>query len=187
MNREKWREMVRDIRAGGTTWWWWWWKSVANQVKIRFSAFNLLNKEFATFIPFRSFLLTSVLRKLNEKQKKRKLYESRENELCIYVPICTYVYYVYIMYILYYVYIMYILCTYVYYVYMYPYVHMYIMYICTHMYIIMYVCTHMYIYTQTHIYINAKYISSKKKKASPPKRNRSLRDKKLYTYMLTNK
>ena len=24
-NREKWRERVRDIRAGGTTWWWWWW------------------------------------------------------------------------------------------------------------------------------------------------------------------
>ena len=24
-NREKWREMVKDIRAGGTTWWWWWW------------------------------------------------------------------------------------------------------------------------------------------------------------------
>ena len=24
-NREKWREGVRDIRAGGTTWWWWWW------------------------------------------------------------------------------------------------------------------------------------------------------------------
>ena len=23
--REKWRERVRDIRAGGTTWWWWWW------------------------------------------------------------------------------------------------------------------------------------------------------------------
>ena len=23
-DREKWREMVRDIRAGGTTWWWWW-------------------------------------------------------------------------------------------------------------------------------------------------------------------
>ena len=21
---EKWREKVRDIRAGGTTWWWWW-------------------------------------------------------------------------------------------------------------------------------------------------------------------
>ena len=24
-NREKWRERVRDIRAGGMTWWWWWW------------------------------------------------------------------------------------------------------------------------------------------------------------------
>ena len=24
-DREKWREMVRYIRAGGTTWWWWWW------------------------------------------------------------------------------------------------------------------------------------------------------------------
>ena len=23
--REKWRERVRDIRAGGTIWWWWWW------------------------------------------------------------------------------------------------------------------------------------------------------------------
>ena len=23
-DREKWREMVRDIRAGGTTSWWWW-------------------------------------------------------------------------------------------------------------------------------------------------------------------
>ena len=24
-DREKWRERVRDIGAGGTTWWWWWW------------------------------------------------------------------------------------------------------------------------------------------------------------------
>ena len=23
-DREKWRERVRDISAGGTTWWWWW-------------------------------------------------------------------------------------------------------------------------------------------------------------------
>ena len=23
-DREEWREMVRDIRAGSTTWWWWW-------------------------------------------------------------------------------------------------------------------------------------------------------------------
>ena len=26
-DREKWRERVRDIRAGGVTWWWWWWWS----------------------------------------------------------------------------------------------------------------------------------------------------------------
>ena len=24
-DREKWRERVSDIRAGGATWWWWWW------------------------------------------------------------------------------------------------------------------------------------------------------------------
>ena len=24
-DREKWRERVRDIRAGDATWWWWWW------------------------------------------------------------------------------------------------------------------------------------------------------------------
>ena len=24
-DREKWRERVRDICAGGMTWWWWWW------------------------------------------------------------------------------------------------------------------------------------------------------------------
>ena len=24
-DREKWREMARDIRASDTTWWWWWW------------------------------------------------------------------------------------------------------------------------------------------------------------------
>ena len=24
-DREKWRERIRDICAGGTTWWWWWW------------------------------------------------------------------------------------------------------------------------------------------------------------------
>ena len=23
-DREKWREMIKGIRAGGTTWWWWW-------------------------------------------------------------------------------------------------------------------------------------------------------------------
>ena len=29
-DREKWREMVRDICAGGTTSWWWWYLSIRN-------------------------------------------------------------------------------------------------------------------------------------------------------------
>ena len=37
-DREKWRERVRDIRAGGTTWWWWWhtvkWFQICNQILI---------------------------------------------------------------------------------------------------------------------------------------------------------
>ena len=54
-DREKWRERVRDIRAGGTTWWWWQytillytrsclksrWKIVINR-KIRISEYSKL-------------------------------------------------------------------------------------------------------------------------------------------------
>ena len=29
-DREKWRETVRDIRAGGATWWWWWWYTLGD-------------------------------------------------------------------------------------------------------------------------------------------------------------
>ena len=29
-DREKWREMVRDIHASVTTWWWWWWWLVSS-------------------------------------------------------------------------------------------------------------------------------------------------------------
>ena len=38
-DREKWRETVRDIRAGGATWWWWWHSLNVNRVlffKIQF-------------------------------------------------------------------------------------------------------------------------------------------------------
>ena len=39
-DREKWREMVRDIHASGTTWWWWWycniWKhSIVSKKELR--------------------------------------------------------------------------------------------------------------------------------------------------------
>ena len=32
-DREKWRETVRDIRAGGATWWWWWWWCMCVKLK----------------------------------------------------------------------------------------------------------------------------------------------------------
>ena len=38
-DREKWRDRVRDIRAGGATWWWWWWLSM--KVPIRKKSWNL--------------------------------------------------------------------------------------------------------------------------------------------------
>ena len=34
-DREKWREMVRDIRAGGTTWWWWWYISTLSSSSLK--------------------------------------------------------------------------------------------------------------------------------------------------------
>ena len=33
-DREKWRERVRDIRAGGMTWWWWWWIIISHRKSL---------------------------------------------------------------------------------------------------------------------------------------------------------
>ena len=33
-DREKWREMVRDLCAGGTTWWWWWWYTHTHMLNL---------------------------------------------------------------------------------------------------------------------------------------------------------
>ena len=35
-DREKWRERIKDIRAGGTTWWWgwWWWWFLRNKLSF---------------------------------------------------------------------------------------------------------------------------------------------------------
>ena len=40
-DREKWRERVKDICAGGATWWWWWRLSI--KVTIRKKSGNLFN------------------------------------------------------------------------------------------------------------------------------------------------
>ena len=41
-DREKWREMVRDNRAGGTTWWWWLRRRVTILECIRFKDLSYL-------------------------------------------------------------------------------------------------------------------------------------------------
>ena len=41
-NREKWRERVRDIRAGCMTWWWGWWYLTCSRVKKEFITFPRL-------------------------------------------------------------------------------------------------------------------------------------------------
>ena len=53
-DREKWRERVRDIRAGGTTWWWWWCQPV--------SAYRIVNCVHCTFMVI--ILISCFLRKL---------------------------------------------------------------------------------------------------------------------------
>ena len=45
-DREKWRERVRDIRAGGTTWWWWWWCKPTKVGHFGFSS-HLLSRKFS--------------------------------------------------------------------------------------------------------------------------------------------
>ena len=53
-NREKWRESVKDIRAGGTTGWWWWWCPIIHS-KVAVGFYLLIY----LFI-FKSFNLTAV-------------------------------------------------------------------------------------------------------------------------------
>ena len=45
-DREKWRERVRDIHAGGTTWWWWWWASTIRAPTIWPLFESLIDKLF---------------------------------------------------------------------------------------------------------------------------------------------
>ena len=34
IDREKWHERIRDIRAGSTAWWWWWWWYIYTHIHI---------------------------------------------------------------------------------------------------------------------------------------------------------
>ena len=63
-DREKWRETVRDIRAGGATWWWWWFVHCVFH-PLLFSSFRSLCLFFTTFLCFCfSSSLLSVLQLL---------------------------------------------------------------------------------------------------------------------------
>ena len=63
-DREKWREMVRDIRATSTTWWWWWYVCVVFKLHtvwfygISTTVGYLMPKYFYTYISNIWFLKT---------------------------------------------------------------------------------------------------------------------------------
>ena len=50
-DREKWREMVRDICAGGTTWWWWWYHTIVMTFVNQKGVYIFVNKIYFLFIP----------------------------------------------------------------------------------------------------------------------------------------
>ena len=61
-DREKWRERVRDIRAGGATRWWWWWNlfSKAKSVKFNMKILVLTDPSTRTGSDIRSILTQSI-------------------------------------------------------------------------------------------------------------------------------
>ena len=69
-DREKWRETVRDIRAGGATWWWWWKNTVLYLYRITPSDNTPSSLPPARVIFARK--IRSVFSKLLPKQTKPK-------------------------------------------------------------------------------------------------------------------
>ena len=55
-DREKWRERVRDIPAGGTTWWWWWYVFINNVERAAYGYFKGMfdRFEFGVFLHLES-------------------------------------------------------------------------------------------------------------------------------------
>ena len=61
-DREKWRETVRDIRAGGATWWWWFIHIFLNILDN-----TLISKKFCSLLHF--LTENTILEQQNNKQK----------------------------------------------------------------------------------------------------------------------
>ena len=49
-DREKWRERVKDIRAGGATWWWWWCIYVMNILCTFYIFVSGYGTKWSTFV-----------------------------------------------------------------------------------------------------------------------------------------
>ena len=62
-DREKWRERVRDIRAGGATWWWWWCFLISQLVNEKQSYHRGINICFLLRRKFR-WIFAETIRKI---------------------------------------------------------------------------------------------------------------------------
>ena len=71
-DREKWREMVKDIRAGGTTWWWWWYHTAS--VGISFAVWSIFRYFFNYLCSILSYVFAS--RRTNNVIIRRVLFPS---------------------------------------------------------------------------------------------------------------
>ena len=63
-DREKWREGVRDIRAGGTTWWWWWWYDFLKNSNLLYSFSQLINYGIVIYSKFCLDVVQSRMKRL---------------------------------------------------------------------------------------------------------------------------
>ena len=61
-DREKWREMVKGIRAGGTSWWWWWLKMGKFIIELIRTSWNSLKQANYFYNRFRILFLVWFLR-----------------------------------------------------------------------------------------------------------------------------
>ena len=65
-DREKWRERVREIRAGGATWWWWW--ITNNSIKHQSFVYTLSNYQTVLFLTSEFTLIPLFAHSLNVNQ-----------------------------------------------------------------------------------------------------------------------
>ena len=76
-DREKWRERVRDIRAGGTTWWWCWWYPYGRwKEKTNLTQKDPKNRTIST--NYRPIMRLPMMCKILTAQLREEIYYSLE-------------------------------------------------------------------------------------------------------------